>query len=360
MIFSILIIFFTLIGLAIIHEFGHFLVAKKFGSDVEEFGIGYPPRIVGKKIGNTVYSLNLLPFGAFVRIKGEEGGVSIEDSKSMTNKPIWQRALIILGGVISFWIIGFILFSVIFSVGAPVNISDADEIDGAEVQIVGIALESPAEAAGIKIGDTIQGIQSSDSEIKDVNRVIDVQEFINANLGKEIVFSVKRDGEILGVSLVPRIEAPEGEGAIGVSLTRTAIQKYSLAQSSIEAVKACLNLTHSIVIGFGNALRNAFIGQPTGVEIVGPVGIGSLMSQAMDAGFIYYLQFVALVSIHLAVVNLLPIPAVDGGKLLFLGIEKIKGKPLNRKVEGGINAFFFILLIIMMFFVTIKDVARIF
>lgn len=154
MIFTIIIVFLSLIGLMVIHEFGHFVIAKKCGVKVEEFGIGYPPRIIGKKIGQTLYSLNLLPFGAFVKIQGEEGG--IESAQSFSQKPIWQRASIVIGGVASFWLISAILLSVVFGIGTFQAISDDEQVANPKVQIIAVAPDSPAEAAGIKVGDTIK------------------------------------------------------------------------------------------------------------------------------------------------------------------------------------------------------------
>ncbi|MBU0546623.1 MAG: site-2 protease family protein [Patescibacteria group bacterium] len=355
MVISILIIFLTLVILAVVHEFGHFIVAKKFGTRVEEFGIGYPPRIFAKKIGDVVYSLNLLPFGAFVKVKGEEGEMDIEEADNMSSKTIGQRALIILGGVISFWIFGIILLSVIFALGAPIGVSDDTLADNAKVQIVAVEKNSPAEIAGIKVGDIIYQIKSFNSELNNIDKVKEVQDFININLGQEIIVVAKRGSETVDMNLVPRLIAPQGQGATGIGLTRIIVKKYSLIGSILEGFKTCLDLTSQILVGLFNAVKGIFYHQPTGVELIGPVGIGLLMSQAINSGFIYYLQFVAVISIHLAIMNLLPIPAVDGGRLLFLTIEKIKKSPINPKIEQKINASFFILIIIIMFFVTAKE-----
>ena len=148
MFFLIIISFFSIIALMVLHEFGHFILAKKFGVKVEEFGVGYPPRIFGKKFGETIYSLNLLPFGAFVKIYGETERT--EDPWSFGGKPIWQRALVILGGVVSFWVISFVLFSVVMSLGLPVGIEDEDTagFKNPKVQIYEISQGSPAEKAG--------------------------------------------------------------------------------------------------------------------------------------------------------------------------------------------------------------------
>lgn len=359
MFIPILITFFSLVTLAALHEFGHFVLAKRLGIKVEEFGLGYPPRLFSKKIGETIYSFNLLPFGAFVRIYGEDS--QIEDLRSLSNKPIWQRALIILGGVLSFWVIGAILLTLVFSIGAPIAISDSESALNPKVQLANIAVNSPAQIAGLKIGDTIQELKIQNEKLK-ITKVEEVQKFINAHLGEEVVLTIERGKEIFDVELIPRITPPVEEGAMGVVLVRTAIKSYPLYLAPLKGIEVSAKLTFEIINGFWQIFSSLFGGKglPKGVEVMGPVGIGSLMFQVFQIGSIYYLQFLAIIALHLAIINILPIPAVDGGKLLFLGIEKIKGSPINQKVEKTINTAFFTLLVILMIFITIKDIAQLF
>ena len=348
----ILIAFLSLIGLIVLHEFGHFILAKKFGVKVEEFGIGLPPRLIGKKFGETLYSLNLLPFGAFVKIHGEEGG--IESAHSFIGRPIWQRTLIILGGVVSFWIISAILLSIVFGMGVPIAISDEENenLVNPRVQIVAVAPDSPAQIAGIKIGDTL----------KEFNKVKEVQEFTEKYKGKEVTLTIERGKEVFEVSLVPRVLPPEGEGAMGVGLARTVEKFYPWYLAPVKGIEACLKTTSAIIIGLAQVLGNLVQGKglPPGAQLMGPVGIGSLMTQFVQLGINYYLQFIAIISIYLAIFNILPIPALDGGKLLFLGIEKVRKKPVSQKIEQSITSIFFALLIALMIWVTIKDIARLF
>ena len=204
MILTIIIAFISLIALVILHELGHFLMAKKFGVKVEEFGIGYPPRIFGKKIGETIYSLNLLPLGGFVKIYGHEG--EAKGPRSFRAKPIWQRALIILGGIISFWIIAAVILSVVMALGVPTVIEDRESLNliDPKVQVVAVALNSPAKEAGLEIGDIIRELKSQDSKFE-TNKVVEVQEFIEVNKGEEIILTIQRGGKIFDVSLTPRI-----------------------------------------------------------------------------------------------------------------------------------------------------------
>jgi len=358
----IIIAFLSFLGLIVLHELGHFILAKKFGVKVEEFGIGYPPRLFGKKIGETIYSLNLLPFGAFVRIYGESEEIKDADNqRSFGAKPIWQRALIVLGGVMSFWIVSIILLSIVMALGAPTVIGDEDSqnLVNPKVQITAVASGSPAEIAGLKVGDTVRQFSVSGQNFT-INKVAELQSLIEQNKGKEVVLTVERGKETLQEKATPRISPPEGQGPMGVALIRTALKSFPWYRAPFEGIIATANLTASVFIGWGQALKNVFIGKPTGVQLVGPVGIFSLFAQVSQLGIVYFLQFIAIISVYLAVFNILPIPAVDGGKILFLIIEKIRKKPVPPKIEQNISSVFFILLLAMMIWVTVKDVIHLF
>jgi len=350
MLFNIIIAFIGLIGLLVIHEFGHFVLAKKFGVKVEEFGVGYPPRLIGKKIGETIYSINLLPFGAFVRMPGETG--ESDDPRSFSSQPVLKRILIALGGVVSFWIVSIILFSIVFNMGTSVAISDETDSNlvNPKVQITAIAKDSPAEKAGLKPGDTITNF----------TKVKDVQALAEQYKGKEVVLTIERGKGVFDVKLTPREAPPAGEGAIGVALVRTAFQSYPWYEAPWRGVQAAFNMTKAVIRGYGEAIKKMFLRQPTGVTLTGPVGVFQLFTQASQMGASYFLQFTGMVAIYIALFNLLPIPAVDGGKILFLLIEAIRRRPINFKIEQNVTSVFFGLLILLMIFITIKDVIRIF
>ena len=356
MILTILIAFFSLIVLVIIHEFGHFVLAKKFGTKVEEFGIGYPPRLFGKKFGETIYSVNLLPFGAFVKIYGEEGGV--ENYRSFIGKPMWQRISIVLGGVVSFWIVSAILLTIVAGGwGLPIAVSDTNNhnLIDPRVQITQVAADSPAKDADFRTGDIIV----------DFDKISDVQDFILANEGQEIILTIKRGQDLFTKKVVPRAIYPEGEGSVGMALVRVALKPYSWVEAPVQGVIASARITSNIVAGWVLAIKSA-LGMaelPSGVkmEMMGPIGIVDLLGQYSKMGINYFLFLIALISIALALANILPIPALDGGKIVFLTIESIRGKPVNYKLEQKITATFFILLILLMIFITIKfDIPRVF
>mgnify|MGYP001588216673 CR=1 FL=1 len=361
-ILTLIVAFLSLIALMVIHEFGHFIIAKKFGVKVEEFGIGYPPRIYGKKFGETLYSINFLPLGAFVKIHGEEGDV--DDYRSFSNLTIWKRVLIIIGGVAAFWIASIILFSVVFAIGAdiPIGDQDASELTNVKVQVISVSPDSPAQVAGLVSGDTLLGFKFEDREIK-INKIKDVQDFTKEKAGQQVTLVIERQGETIETLLTPRVESPQGQGAIGIGLERigTLIKKYPWYQAPIKGTLYTGEITIKAVQGLFTVFVDLFKGNglPEGAALAGPIGITIFLANAVSFGPGFFLYFIAAISVFVAIFNLFTIPALDGGKLIFLAIEKIKGKPVSAKVEQNITVVFFFLLIALSLFVTIKfDIPR--
>ena len=365
MISSILILvvaFLSLIALMIIHEFGHFIIAKKFGVRVDEFGIGYPPRIFGKKIGETIYSINWIPLGAFVKIYGEEGG--LDDYRSFTNLKIWQRVLIVIGGVAAFWIAAIIIFSIVFAMGAdlPVGDNDVQGLVNPQVKVVGVSQGSPAGQVGIKIADSIKDIKVGNLDTK-INKIADFQKITGENKGKEITLTIERNGKTFDVTLTPRINPPAGEGAVGVGLERmaTLIKKTTWYMAPIQGATYTWQTTVNALTGLYSTFAGLLShkGLPQGAAFAGPLGITVFLANAASYGVGFFLYFIGIISVFVAIFNLFPIPALDGGKLIFLLIEKIKGKPVSAQVEQGITMVFFIILICLSLFITIKfDIPR--
>lgn len=357
-IFVILLVLFSLVALLVLHELGHFLVAKKFNVEVEEFGVGYPPRIIGKKFGETLYSLNLLPFGAFVKIAGENR--EKEGPGTFHNKPIWQRALILLGGVVTFWIIAFLLFSIIATAwGFPTAVSD-DFQGNAFVRVALVSEESPAKKAGIRMGDEIVKM-GNEGEVKKIEKISELQDFIDKNKGEKISVFLKRDEEIIQKELTPRVSPPKGEGEMGVALARVTYKKYPWYQAPLAGASMTARKTYQIPVVLFSVAKRALKGkQVQGVKLSGPVGIGKIMGQSLQQGWGRFLIILSGIAVWLALFNILPIPALDGGRLLFLLVEKIKGSPIKKGIEEKVNMVFFVLLVGLMIFVTIKDIIGLF
>jgi len=345
--------------LVFVHELGHFFVAKKNGVRVEEFGFGYPPRIFGVKRGETIYSLNWIPFGGFVKIFGEDGEAK-HSSYSFGSKKIWRRATILLAGVAMNVLLGVALISVGYMLGLPTAIDDSQAVSGARVQIVGVNDNSPAQLAGVKSGDFVISI-SDGQEAVSLDKVITMQGLVNQNGGKEIILTLHRGQENLSVKVTPRLSPPAGEGALGVALARVIKTSYPWYRAIYEGIITTAGLIWAIVAALGYLIWQLIShGRAIGGEVAGPVGIYSITGQAAQMGFIYLLQLAALLSINLAIINALPFPALDGGRMLFLIIEKIKGSPVSATVEKAVHTAGFAFLIILMLLITIRDLTKIF
>jgi regulator of sigma E protease len=364
-IFYVIIVIISLVLLVTFHELGHFLVAKKFGVKVEEFGIGIPPRIVGKKIGETFYSLNFLPIGAFVKLLGEEE--KVDEPRSFSQKPVWQRAAIVLAGVISFWIISAIIVSIVAGVwGLPTGISDSEVLGprdhDSRVVIAEVVSGSPADSAGLKMGDIIREVKNYDSQLT-IDKTGELINFIENNKGKEITLAVQRGQKKIDFSLAPRSSPPTGEGPIGIALERVVSRSYPWHQAPLQGILKTKDITVLIISEFVDIFKMLIHKTPIPkgtLEVRGIVGIGQLGVQVLESGAANYLLFFANISIFLALFNVLPIPALDGGKILFLAIEKARGKPVDQKIEQNVTVFFFVLIMALALFITVKDISRFF
>ncbi len=350
---NLLVIILSLIILIFLHELGHFLLAKKYGIKVEEFGIGLPPRIYGKKVGETIYSINWLPLGGFVKLYGEDK--KIDNQKSFSSKPIYQRALVVFGGVAAFFVIAFLIFSVYSVVGVRTPVEEGvalEEMNDPMIIITKSVRESPAREAGIKPGDILTEVDGK--EIDSPSQAISI---LGEKEGVETEITVIRGQEEKLFTLTPRMEYEEGEGAVGIGMAMTDIQKYPVYYAPLQGARMTGEMTFMVGQGFGMLLQSLVTGEPLPdeMEIGGPVAIVNIGAGALGRGISDFLHFLGAITVSLAVLNILPIPALDGGRLMFLAIEKIKGSPISEKLEVGINTIFFFLLIGVMLFVTFKD-----
>ncbi len=356
---TILILFIVLGVLIFVHEAGHFFVAKKAGMKIEEFGFGFPPRILGIKKGETIYSINWIPFGGFVRILGENG--DSKDPHSFSSKSLLARTLVLVAGVTMNILLAMVLLAFVNMGGLRIGLIDGPSGGAMDirVQIIQVASNSPAMGADLLPLDSIVGLSNGVQSVV-VEEVSDVQEFISQNKGREIVMEIMRGQETINVTLTPRADPPQGQGATGITLLKTGTVSYPWHESLWRGVYDGARMTAATAVGYATIIKNLVTTGSAGVSISGPVGIAVMTGQATKTGFNYLLQFVAIISINLAIINIIPFPALDGGRILFLFIEKIKGSPVNRKIEGWINAAGFLALIILMIYITARDISRFF
>jgi len=304
--------------------------------------------------GGTVYSLNWIPIGGFVRIKGEDR--ENQDADSFAVKPAWTRIKVLGAGVVMNFIFAWVVLAFVFWAGVPEAVNPEDNLSQGKIQISEVALKSPAESNGLKIGDEIARIQNG-FEFKSVKSV---QDYINANKGKEISLKIIRGKEIIELKTIPREESPANEGALGVGLVQTMAVRYPWYEAIGKGLVSVYDLTITILLGIFDMFKNLIIGQGAKIEVAGPVGIAFLTKQVASLGWIYVLQFAAILSINLGIINALPIPALDGGRILFILIEKIRKRPISQKVEQIFHTAGFALLIGLMILITFRDVMKLF
>ena len=334
-----------------VHELGHFVMAKKAGMKVEEFGFGFPPRLWGHKPKNseTTYSINWIPFGGFVKIFGEDGEHP-DQARSFSVKSFSQKVSVIVAGVVMNIVLGAVLFSIINLVGTriPVEAAGSATIKDIKVQITNIAKGSPAESAGLQALDEVVGFQT----------VEEFQNHITAQKGNSTELNLKRGEKSFQVTVVPRVDPPAGEGALGIGLAKTGYVSYPIHEAIWLGIKSAFYIFWKIFKGLGILLKNLLTTGSAGGDVTGPVGIAIITGEQARLGLTYLLNFMAFISLNLAVINILPIPALDGGRLLFLIIEKIKGSPIKKNVEAIVNNVSFMALILLMFFITARDIIK--
>ncbi len=351
--------------LILVHEWGHFFSARKFGVKVEEFGFGFPPKIYSRLKSGVRYSINLLPFGGFVKIFGEQGEGE-GDPKSFISRPIWQRFIILASGVGMNFILAWVFFSFGAAFGLPQIDSDSsDKLNNIPVSIIGLVPNSPADKAGLRAGDQILEIKAfrSGSPTAEVSLRIeseqDIQGFVEAYRGEEIIMEVRRNNSIKEIKVTPRVAPPEGEGPLGIALGRLILKRTPWFLAPWEGLKTTGLSIVLIFKNLGMILKDLLLHGKTSAAVSGPVGIFFFAQDSQSLGISYFLQFMGILSVNLAILNFLPIPALDGGRILFLLIEKIRGRRISLRVENWVHTFGFAFLILLMVLVTYKDIARI-
>lgn len=368
------------------HELGHFWTARRFGIKVEEFGFGFPPRAIGwyknrfgrrvKVVGSrsfeslseseieklhpaknaTIYSLNWLPVGGFVKIKGENGD-GRNDEDSFASKAIWKRSIVLAAGVIMNVILAWALFSVGYMIGLPQSTDELGKraiISEQAVLVAEVIPNTPAEGAGLLMGDRILSVDG-----ENVRTEKELQEKVGLKDSQEISLSIKRDGEDLEIKVSPQSNEG-GRATIGIAIFSAGTVRYPFFPALVEGAKTVGWTLKEIAVAFVGLFGDIFSGVKVGDQFAGPIGIANITGQAARLGFVYLLQFTALLSLNLAIINILPFPALDGGRILFLIIEKLKGRPMRKELENLANNIGFLLLMALIVFVTYKDIIKLF
>lgn len=400
---NILIFLIILLVLVLSHEFGHFIVAKKSGIRVDEFAFGFPPKLFGIKKGETEYNFNALPLGGYVKIFGENGETeenikketivtekitekiveesnpetgekilleteTVEEkietkyeSRSFANKPWYIKASVLVAGVAMNFLVAWLLISIGYLSGLPTSVGEAPK--GAKIKdqaltITSVGKESPAEKAGLKTGDKIISLKKGDEVVNNLQSE-DVINFVRSSQNKNIEVGIIRGQTESKIFVTP--EAKEGAvPMIGISMDTIGKISLPIHKAIWEGLKLSWDLSIAMVQGFYHLIVDSFRGKADLSSVAGPVGIVGIVGDAAEFGFIYLLSFTALISLNLAIINLIPFPALDGGRLLFLLIEKIKGSPIKPVVANWVNTIGFGLLMLLMVIITYHDIVKLF
>lgn len=365
---SILLFFAVLFVLILVHEWGHFIVAKKTGMRVDEFGIGFPPKLFGKKWRGTEYTLNALPIGGFVRIFGENaddaasdmaGGLDVSDS--FTSKSKLSQAAVLIAGVTMNVLFAWFLFFAVFMVGLPTAVEEGHASDDAKLTITHVLAEGPADVALLPVGAEVTSVTTENDSLTELVPS-SFSEFTSAHGSTPVVIEYLIEGKQQSVTVTPEIgliiEDPE-RPAVGIALSLVEVVKQPVHTAVIEATKTTVHSLGAIAVGIGSLAVNSIKGTADFSEVAGPIGIVGLVGDAAQFGITSLLMFTAIISLNLAVINLLPLPALDGGRLVFVAIETVTRREINPVWVARINFFGFALLMLLMIAVTYSDIIKI-
>jgi regulator of sigma E protease len=346
-----------LMALVLAHELGHFIMARKAGCKVEEFAFGFPPKIISFTRNGTRFCFNALPIGGYVKIEGEDMDEENPSESSFGSKSAGWRILILASGVLMNVLLAALLLSVQAGVGVPTAVTseNAANVFNIKTYIVDIDDGSPASEAGFQPLDRIVRIVDTESP-----GITSVQQIVSESSGQEMSIEVEREGAHLSLSVIPRINPPEDQGALGVVLQEVGLERVVWWKTPVAGVERTWNMLTTILTQFGIILKRLVVEGTAGGVITGPVGIAIYTNEATSLGLSYVLDFAALISLNLAIINILPFPALDGGRILFVILEVIFRRRVPAKIESITHMTGFVLLIALLIFITFKDVGRFF
>ena len=370
---SVIIFIIILSVLVVVHELGHFLVAKKFGIRVDEFGLGFPPK--AKELftwKGTPFTLNWLPFGGFVKIFGENpeqlerpthgqetysrpAPIAPQDSFQYKNRGI--QASVLVAGVVGNFLFAWLLISLGFITGLPASADFSLQTENTHTIITAVLPSSPAAVAGLKSGDTVISLSRGGISSELTPEALSL--FIARSL-EPVTFVVERGGQVSTKTVQPEEGIVVDRPAVGISMDVIGIVKLPPHKALWHGLKTTSLLTKLTGQSIGIFIFQALGGRADLSLITGPIGIVGMVGDARELGFTYLLTFTALISINLAVINLLPFPALDGGRLLFVGIEAVTRRSIPPQIFNIINTAGFALLILLMLLITVQDIRNIF
>lgn len=361
---SVVLFLLVLFVLVLVHEWGHFIVAKKTGMRVDEFAIGFPPKLFSVKKGETEYSFNALPIGGFVKIFGENAeAITAEEahneSRAFYARPKWAQALVLIAGIVMNVLFAWLLFTGALLLGVPSAVDEATAGPDAALVIAGTLKDAPADGL-LPVGARVVGARSSNDTL-DALTPSAFSAFIGAHADELISIDYKK-GDVTGTAEVtPKAglvaEDPQKK-IVGTTLALVENKQEALPGAIVEGGRMTVNGVGAITVGLYSLIRDAIMGRADFSSVAGPVGIVGLVGDAASYGLTPLLLFTAIISLNLAVINLLPFPALDGGRLLFVGIEAITKRRIPSAVTGWVNLLGFALLMILMIAVTINDIGR--
>jgi regulator of sigma E protease len=361
---SILIFIIVIVALIVVHEFGHFVAAKLSGMRVDEFGLGYPPRaLIIAKVGETEYTLNWLPFGGFVKIYGEDGGAA--DSRAFSSRPRILQAVVLAAGVTMNLLFAYVLITGALVSGTPRALAPEEvaAAQNATLLVANVLPRSPAALAGLVAGDSILSAEDGHFVFSGVDPIAFTKFVADGGGNATVALTVKRasgEEETLFARPVAGIIATDpSRAALGVEVATVGVVPLSFGAAIAEGASLTWGATALTAVGLWHFFYGIFTFSADLSQVSGPIGIAGVVGSASAQGIGDLLSLMAIISINLALINLIPIPALDGGRLLFVIIESIIRRPIKPSVAQTINAIGFIFLVLLMVVVTAHDIFRI-
>ena len=392
---SVLIFLLVLFALILVHEFGHFWAAKRTGMRVDEFGIGFPPKLIGIKKGETEYTFNIFPIGGFVRIWGEDGtdvpsspvaseasdrrserseaGEGGEDittdekikdensERAFSRKPKWSQAFVLVAGVAANILFAWFLLSIVFAVGTPQVVDEAEAGANAKLVVLETLEGGPADSAGVQSGAVIEKLETKDAALASLTPT-DFISFVGDHQTEGLTLTYTVGDEQFTSYITPvlgTIETEPDRPAIGIVLGMTEVVSYPIHEAVFEGLKRTVTMLGAITVAILTLLKDALTLNADLSQVAGPIGIVTITGEVSALGVVPLLLFTAIISLNLAVINILPFPALDGGRLLFVAIEAVKGSPIKPQLAYALNALGFVLLILLILVVSYNDILRI-